>query len=58
MDSLLKQASEKLGTILRKVDEIDVCIANDKKDEIQLKALEIKDNANDIKKIFNKLKNS
>lgn len=58
MDSLLKQASEKLRTILRKVDEIDVCIANNKKDEIQLKALEIKDNANDIKKIFNKLKNS
>ena len=57
MDSL-EQVLDKLRTILRKVDEIDVCIANNKKDEIQLKALEIKDNANDIKKIFNKLKNS
>ena len=58
MDSLLEQVSEKLRTILREVDEIDACIANYKRDEIHLKVLEIKDNANDIKKIFNILKNS
>jgi hypothetical protein len=58
MDSLLKQVSEKLRTILREVDEIEACIANYRRDEIYLKVLEIKDNANDIKKIFNILKNS
>jgi DNA-binding protein H-NS len=58
MDSLLEQVSEKLRTILREVDEIEACIANYRRDEIYLKVLEIKDNANDIKKIFNILKNS
>jgi hypothetical protein len=54
----IEQVSEKLRTILREVDEIEACIANYRRDEIYLKVLEIKDNANDIKKIFNILKNS
>lgn len=58
MDSLLEQVLDKLRIILQDANEIDTYIINDKREEMQLKAVRIRNNANDIKKIFNILKDS
>lgn len=58
MDSLLEQVLDKLRIILQDANEIDTYIINDKREEMQLKAVRIRNNANDIKEIFNILKDS
>lgn len=56
-DYLLEQVLENLRTILQKVDEIDICVANNMTAEIHLKTVEIRNNADDIKEIFKQLQN-
>ena len=57
MDSL-EQILDKLRIILQDANEIDTYITDGKREEIQLKAVRIRNNANDIKEIFNILKDS
>lgn len=58
MDSLLEQVLDKLRIILQDANEIDTYIINGKREEIQLKAVSIRNNVADIKEIFNILKDS
>lgn len=53
-DDLLEQVLDKLRIIMQDANEIDT----DKREEIYLKAVRIRSNANDIKEIFNILKDS
>lgn len=54
MDSL-EQVLDKLRIILKDANEIDAYIINNKREEIRLKAIRIRNNANDIKEIFEQL---
>ena len=58
MDSLLEQVLDKLRIILQDANEIDTYITDGKREEIQFKAVSIRNNANDIKEIFKHIKDS
>lgn len=53
----LEQILEKLRTILQDADEISTYIINDDKQNICLKTTKIRNTVNDIKEIFNNVKN-
>lgn len=55
---LLEEILEKVKTILQDANEIDTFIVNNKREQIHLKTINIRNNANDIKEIFKQIKDS
>lgn len=55
---LLEELLDKVKEILQDVNEIDKFIVNENRAEAQLKAVAIRNNANDLIHIFNLIKNS
>lgn len=55
---LLEELLDKVKEILQDVNEIDKFIVNENRAEVQLKAVAIRNNANDLIYIFNLIKNS
>ena len=57
-DDLLEQVLDKLRVIMQDANEIDTDIVNNKREQIHLKTINIRNNANDIKEIFKQIKDS